>query len=43
MKREVSFWLAVMLVAVFGVAAFKVIGVRLGAMFPPLGQLANFI
>lgn len=43
MRKELAFWLSVMLVAVFGVAAFKVIGVRVGGAFPPLAKLANFI
>lgn len=40
---ELGFWLAVMLVAVAGVALFKLAGVRFGAQFPALGQLASFI
>lgn len=43
MGQELGFWLAVMLVAVAGVALFKIAGARLGDHVPALGQLAAFI
>jgi UPF0716 family protein affecting phage T7 exclusion len=43
MPRELGFWLAVALVAVVGVAGFKLIAARLGNLVPALADLAAFI
>lgn len=43
MKEELGFWLAVALVAVAGVAIFKLVGARVGESVPAIGQLAAFI
>lgn len=43
MHQELSFWLAVMIVAVAGVALFKLVGARYGDHVPAIGQLAAFI
>lgn len=43
MHREIGFWLAVALVAVIGVAGFKLLAAQLGGSFPALAQLAAFI
>ena len=43
MHREIGFWVSVGLVAVVAVALFKLLGAKVGEMFPPLSALANFI
>lgn len=43
MSSELGFWIAVMIVAVVGVATFKLIGARVGEHVPAIGQLAAFI
>lgn len=43
MHREFGFWLAVALVAVVGVASFKLVAVKLGGSVPGLAELAAFI
>lgn len=43
MPEELGFWLAVMLVAIAGVALFKIAGAKFGDHVPALGQLAAFI
>jgi UPF0716 family protein affecting phage T7 exclusion len=41
--REIGFWLAVALVAVIGVAGFKLLAAQFGGSFPALAQLGAFI
>jgi UPF0716 family protein affecting phage T7 exclusion len=43
LPRELGFWLAVALVAVVGVAGFKLIAAHLGSTVPALADLAAFI
>lgn len=43
MPETLTFWLAVMLVAVAGVALFKLAGSKVGDSFPALADLAAFI
>jgi hypothetical protein len=42
-REDIGFWLAVMLVAVAGVALFKILGARVGDQFPALRDLAAAI
>lgn len=41
--KELSFWVAVGLVAIASVALFKIAGARFGDHYPALGQLAAAI
>lgn len=43
MREEAGFWLTVMLVAVAGVALFKIVALRVGARVPGLAELGSFI
>lgn len=43
MREELGFWLAVMLVAVVGVALFKLVAAKVGDRVPGLAELGAFV
>lgn len=43
MHREIGFWAAVALVAVIGVAGFKLLAAKVGHIVPAMADLAAFI
>lgn len=43
MREELGFWLTVMLVAVAGVALFKILAAHVGDRVPGLAELGAFI
>jgi hypothetical protein len=43
LHREVGYWVSVALIAIVGIALFKVIAIRVGDRFPALLALANFV